>query len=47
MLCHVSRNIAHKVCVGDHKEICDDFKLVYQLNSKEEVTNQISFMIDK
>lgn len=25
---HVSRNIAHKVCVKDRKEICDDFKAV-------------------
>ena len=33
---HVSRNIAHKVRVRDRKEICEDFKLVYQANSKEE-----------
>ncbi|MGQ7825779.1 transposase, partial [Enterococcus faecium] len=33
---HVSRNIAHKVRVKDRKEICDDFKAVYQANSKEE-----------
>jgi len=44
---HISRNIAHKVRVSDRKEICDDFKLVYQAGSKEEATNQISFMIDK
>ena len=34
---HVSRNIAHKVRVKDRKkEICDDFKAVYQANLKEE-----------
>ena len=33
---HVSRNIAHKVRVKDRKEICDDFKAVYQASSKEE-----------
>ncbi len=33
---HVSRNIAHKVRVRDRKEICKDFKSVYQENSKEE-----------
>ena len=44
---HVSRNIAHKVRVSDRQEICNDFKLVYQANSKEEASNQISFMIDK
>ena len=32
---HVSRNIAHKVRVKDRKEICDDFKAVYQANSKK------------
>ena len=32
---HVSRNIVHKVCVKDRKEICDDFKMVYQASSKE------------
>ncbi|MDV7727728.1 transposase, partial [Enterococcus faecium] len=31
---HVSRNIAHKVRVKDRKEICDDFKAVYQASSK-------------
>ena len=31
----VSRNIAHKVRVKDRKEICDDFKAVYQANSKK------------
>ncbi|AQP53934.1 IS256 family transposase [Vagococcus penaei] len=44
---HVSRNIAHKVRVSDLQEICNDFKLVYQADSKEEAMNQISFMIDK
>ena len=44
---HISRNISHKVRVSDRKEICDDFKLVYQATSKEEAMDQISFMIDK
>ncbi|OQO65580.1 IS256 family transposase [Enterococcus faecium] len=44
---HISRNIAHKVRVKDRKEICSDFKLVYQASSKEEANNQIRFMIDK
>ncbi|WP_277892405.1 IS256 family transposase [Enterococcus lactis] len=44
---HISRNIAHKVRVGDRQEVCNDFKLVYQAASKEEAMNQISFMIDK
>ena len=44
---HVSRNIAHKVRVSDRQEVCNDFKLVYQAASKEEASNQISFMIDK
>ncbi|PQW03561.1 IS256 family transposase [Enterococcus faecium] len=44
---HVSRNIAHKVRVRGRKEICEDFKLVYQANSKEEALDQIRFMIDK
>lgn len=44
---HISRNIAHKVRVSDRQEVCNDFKLVYQVASKEEAINQISFMIDK
>lgn len=44
---HVSRNIAHKVRVKDRKEICDDFKTVYQATSKEEAIVQIAFMTDK
>ena len=44
---HVSRNIAHKVRVKDRKEICDDFKTVYQANSKEEAIEQVTFMTDK
>lgn len=44
---HVSRNIAHKVRVRDRKEICEDFKLVYQANSKEEALDHIDFMIRK
>ena len=31
---HVSRNISHKVRVDDRKEVCDDFKMVYQASSK-------------
>lgn len=34
---HISRNIAHKVRVSDRQEVCNDFKLVYQAASKEEV----------
>lgn len=30
---HVSRNIAHEVWVQDRKEICSDFKAVYQVDS--------------
>ncbi len=44
---HVSRNIAHKVRVKDRKEICDDFKTIYQAASKEEAIVQIAFMTDK
>ncbi|PWF40912.1 IS256 family transposase [Enterococcus faecium] len=32
---HVSLNIASKVRVSDRKEICDDFKALYQADSKE------------
>ncbi len=32
---HVSRNISHKVRVNNRKEVCDDFKMVYQASSKE------------
>ena len=44
---HVSRNIAHNVRVRDRKEICEDFKLVYQANSKEEALDHIDFMTRK
>ena len=44
---HVSRNIAHKVCVKDRKEICDDFKAVYQASSKEEANTFLGSMIEK
>ncbi|WP_195906155.1 transposase, partial [Enterococcus faecium] len=44
---HVYRNIAHKVRVKDRKEICDDFKAVYQANSKEAANTFLSSMIDK
>ncbi|WP_326717221.1 IS256 family transposase [Vagococcus jeotgali] len=44
---HVSRNIAHKVRVKDRKEICDDFKTVYQALSKEEAIEQVTFMTEK
>lgn len=44
---HVSRNIAHKVRVSDRREICNDFKSVYQARSKEEAIDQISFMMEK
>ncbi|MGX7014454.1 IS256 family transposase [Vagococcus silagei] len=44
---HVSRNIAHKVRVKDRKEICDDFKTVYQATSKEEALEQVTFMTEK
>ncbi|MDQ8676323.1 transposase, partial [Enterococcus sp. FR210] len=32
---HASRNISHKVRVDDRKEVCDDFKMVYQTSSKK------------
>ena len=44
---HVSRNIAHKVRVKDRKEICDDFKAVYQASSKEEANTFLGSMIEK
>ena len=44
---HVSRNIVHKVCVKDRKEICDDFKAVYQASSKEEANTFLGSMIEK
>ena len=36
-----------KVRVKDRKEICDDFKAVYQANSKEEANTFLSGMIEK
>ncbi|WP_143352614.1 IS256 family transposase, partial [Enterococcus faecium] len=44
---HVSRNIVHKVCVKDRKEICDDFRAVYQASSKEEANTFLGSMIEK
>jgi len=44
---HVARNIAHKVRVSDRKEICGDFKHVYQADSKEEAIKQINKMTEK
>ncbi|AHI56122.1 IS256 family transposase [Listeria ivanovii] len=44
---HISRNIAHKVRVKDRKEICDDFKAVYQARSKEEANTFLYRMIEK
>ena len=44
---HVSRNIAHKVRIRDRKEICEEFKSVYQANSKEEALAQAEYMIKK
>ena len=44
---HISRNIAHKVRVKDRKEICDDFKAVYQASSKEEANTFLFSMIEK
>lgn len=32
---HVSRNIASKVRVADRREVCEDFKAVYQADSRE------------
>ncbi|MDT2397318.1 IS256 family transposase [Enterococcus avium] len=44
---HVSRNIAHKVRIRDRKEICEEFKAVYQATSKEEALAQVDFMVKK
>ena len=44
---HVSRNISHKVRVDDRKEVCDDFKMVYQASSKEEANTFLGSMIEK
>lgn len=44
---HISRNIAHKVRVKDRKEVCDDFKAVYQAGSKEEANTFLWSMIEK
>ena len=44
---HVSRNIAHKVRIRDRKEICEEFKAVYQVTSKEEALAQVDFMVKK
>jgi len=38
---HVARNIAHKVRISNRKEICADFKTIYQAYSKEAAINQI------
>lgn len=43
----VSRNIAHKVRIRDRKEICEEFKAVYQATSKEEALAQVDFMVKK
>ncbi len=43
----VFRNISHKDRVKDRKEICDDFKAVYQSASKEKAIEQVTFMTDK
>lgn len=43
---HVSRNIAHKVRIRDRKEICEEFKAVYQATSKEALA-QVDFMVKK
>jgi putative transposase len=37
---------AHKVRVKDRKEICDDFKAVYQASSKEEANTLLRRMIE-
>ena len=34
---HVARNIAHKVCVTNRAEICEDFKSVYRSDDKQQV----------
>ena len=44
---HVSINIAHKVRIRDRKEICEEFKAVYQVTSKEEALAQVDFMVKK
>ncbi|GMA45874.1 IS256 family transposase [Tetragenococcus muriaticus] len=44
---HVSRNLAHKVRVKDRKEICEDFKTVYQASTKEEALRCLTYMTDK
>lgn len=44
---HVSSNIAHKARISNRQEICNDFKLAYQVGKKKEAMNQINFMIDK
>lgn len=44
---HVSCNIGHKVRVQDRKEICEDFKTVYQAASKEEALEERSAFCDK
>lgn len=44
---HVSINIAHKVRIRDRKEICEEFKAVYQATSKEEALAQVDFMVKK
>lgn len=44
---HISRNLAHKVRVKDRKEICEDFKTVYQASTKEEALRCLTYMTDK
>lgn len=34
-LVHVGPNIAHKVCVEDCQEICEDFKTIHQASNAE------------
>lgn len=44
---HVSRNIAHKIRAKDRKEICDNFKAVYQASSKKETNTFLGSMTEK
>ena len=34
-LVHVTRNLSHKVRVEDRSEVCEDFKTIYQADTKE------------
>ena len=46
-LVHVGRNISHKVRVEERKEICEDFKTIYQAKDAEAAEKALQTFCDK